>query len=539
MKSGRQAGNRGGAAIALLRLFAAAMMSALIYALWVDVAPRLQGSSRTQTRIQGSHWGIVDVRWVGDAVLTPADVPKTRLIAPGHAPDEALASIQDELLKGNLSEAARRLRSFAGARRSRSEEERFLVAMWNNLGVHQHKMKGPEIAAEAFRRALALNPASPVANLNLAHVYWELRSPALTQEFLERVIQMNAGEPLPRILMAELMIKQGDLAAAARYLNSGAARTGSDPALRAHAEKLLAKVRRPTPSVASLRLPAEFGGRVEESGSAVESEKRDERRPTIPDPGVPQPVPRPTSPGGMIESPGESTSELGAGHFVVKYVGKKDQEAWERIRAILEYAYHDVGKTFGEYPTTTISVVLHPDEEFLDLAGTPTWADMLFDADSGEIHLPLQGALTDLAGLSRVLRHEFVHALLRHRIGPRSEAIPTWLVEGLAIQLAEDSWPDVEAVTTATLTLIPLATLEGPWTQLPKKSLPQAYLEAQVAAKTVVDQHTLPRIWKLLAFGTTGKHPQTVMPELRSLTDDRFQAQWKARFGVKPAAAGS
>ena len=42
------------------------------------------------------------------------------------------------------------------------------------------------MSVKAFKKAVALDPQNPVAHLNLAHAYWGLRDPALTEEFLQR-----------------------------------------------------------------------------------------------------------------------------------------------------------------------------------------------------------------------------------------------------------------------------------------------------------------------------------------------------------------
>ena len=331
------------------------MVAALVYAVWVDVAPRLLRSPATTRE---GHWGIMDVRWLGDVLPRRLDTPQARVIAPGRAPNEALSEIRRELERGNLSETARRLRELAPSQPGQVGVEKFLVAMWNNLGVQQKKVRGPDIAVEAFRRAVALDPANPVANLNLAHAYWELHAPALTPEFLDWVIRLNPGEPFPRIVMAERLIGAGDQAAAARYLAAATERAVLDPTLRASAERLAVKIRRSGLSVVSSRSSVDRNETATSRAPVVETDKT----------GAPA--------NDKIESPVEPSLETGQDHFVVKFVGTEDRDTWERVRAVLEYAYREIGGKLGPYPSAPISVVLHPDEPFLDLTGTPAWADM-------------------------------------------------------------------------------------------------------------------------------------------------------------------
>ncbi len=109
---------------------------------------------------------------------------------------------------------------------------------------------------------------------------------------------------------------------------------------------------------------------------------------------------------------------------------------------------------------------------------------------------------------------------------------------GLAIDLADDPWPELEAVQANNSALIPLRTLAGAWNRLQKEVLPLAYLEAQVATKMLVRRRTLPKIRKALSDKIPGKSLQAVGQERLSLTDEVFQAQWHERMGLRQAAAG-
>ena len=91
----------------------------------------------------------------------------------------------------------------------------------------------------------------------------------------------------------------------------------------------------------------------------------------------------------------------------------------------------------------------------------------MFDPVLGRIQIPTQGAATDLAWLTRVLRHEFVHALIYDELGATGGTIPTWLNEGLAMQLAGDSWQELKGMVPGEHSLIPLMALEGSWESLP------------------------------------------------------------------------
>src|SRR4029078_11527702 len=123
--------------------------------------------------------------------------------------------------------------------------------------------------------------------------------------------------------------------------------------------------------------------------------------------------------------------------------------------------------------------------------GSPIWADGLFDPVLGRIQVPAHDALADRAWLTRVLRHEFVHALLHDQFGPAGSALPTWLNEGLAMELSGDRWSDPDQVMKQEFVLIPLPALEGAWGGLSSEAATVAYLEAGSAALYLMKRLTL------------------------------------------------
>jgi hypothetical protein len=208
-----------------------------------------------------------------------------------------------------------------------------------------------------------------------------------------------------------------------------------------------------------------------------------------------------------------------------------------RIRAILEYAYEEIPQKFGHVPARPIQVVLHTGQKFSGLAGIPDWADTLFDHGSGSIHLPTQDALDDLALFSRVARHQFVHALFHEQTRTGTTSPPTWLVEGLAIHLTEDPWPDMEESRQKNLPLMPLPALHGPWTQLPSTSLSTAYLTASVATQHLIDRYSMYTVRQLMNVLMTGLPLETAMRQKLSMSYEQFQRQWT--HGHKPHVSGS
>lgn len=219
-------------------------------------------------------------------------------------------------------------------------------------------------------------------------------------------------------------------------------------------------------------------------------------------------------------------------HFTVRFDGAEDRATWMRMQAILEYAYQEIGQKFGYVPDRPIKVVLHMKQKFLGEMGTPAWADTLFDQASGTIHIPAGQALDDLAWFSRVVRHELVHALLHARMNAQLTVAPTWVVEGLALQLAEDTWSDLDEIRKKRHPFIPLASLQGRWKGIPKDSLLMAYIEADLATRSLTERYGIHGVRQVLAAVRAGQSLDAAMQAKLSLFYDKFQQQWAKDFKV-------
>jgi len=197
-----------------------------------------------------------------------------------------------------------------------------------------------------------------------------------------------------------------------------------------------------------------------------------------------------------------------------------------RMRAILEYAREEIGRKFGAMPMAPLPVILHTKQPFAQETGTPAWADTLVDHETGALHIPVANALDDLGSFSRVVRHALVHAILHARMGSSPNAMPTWLAEGLALELAEDDWPDLDPLKLPHLPLLPLHLLEKPWTVLSITSLPIAYVEADVAVRNLTNDYGMYGIRQVLAGIKSGQSLEVALASRLNLSYDRFLHQW-------------
>jgi tetratricopeptide (TPR) repeat protein len=400
---------------------------------------------------------------------------QTRLIDSSVVPDtthhELLETIRDEIEKGDIKTAETKLADLPAAVAADHATRPYLAVLWNNLGIQQEKHGGTAVSVKAFKKAALLDSKNPVVQLNVAHAYWELRDPAMTRDFLEQLVALAPNEPFPHLALADLFQERDQLGEAARHLDHATARAGKDPAMQSYLRTVTAKIRR--------------------------TEKSDDR---------------------LISRD--------SAHFTVKFSGEADQATWAAVLDILEEAYREMGQKFGHFPSKTIVVVLHARSTFQSETGSPIWADGLFDPVLGRIQVPMQDALHDRAWLTRVLRHEFIHALLHDQLGPAGSAIPTWLNEGLAMELSADRWSDLEQIMNQEFILIPLPALEGGWGELSKDAAMLAYLEAHSAVHYLVDRFGMPRMQELLAHIKARHTLSAAMHSQLSLSYEQFQSRW-------------
>ncbi len=458
--------------------------------------------------------------------LTEAGLPQTRLVNLSRAPNGSLNMIRSELEKGDYIKAEAGLRKLPRKALDKERERRYVAALWNNLGVQQEKFGGIEVSVEAFKNAVALDPGNPIAHLNLTQAYWGLRDPALTRQFLQKVIRLAPHDPFPHLALADLLIDKGDVTLASRHLEDVAVRASTDPDLQTYSDRLLAKIHVLSPQGEHQMVVTDVSPKPAEQDMEFSlSAGIDPARPPAHGAIIPS-----VKAALAAQQPTQEPRTLDIAHFTVVFDGGEDQATWTRMRAILEYAYQEIGQKFGYTPAAPIKVVLHMNQKFAEQTGTPAWADALFDQTSGTIHIPAREALDDLAWFSRVVRHELVHALLHEKMNTRVSATPTWLVEGLAIQLAEDPWSDLDEMRKTNLPFLPLASLQGRWTEMPGDSLPMAYFEADVATRSLTERFGLYGIRQILNLIRTGQSFGAAMQAKLALSYDTFQDQWAERM---------
>jgi len=409
--------------------------------------------------------------------------PFTSGSIPGAQHAATLETIHTLIERGQDAEAETRLAALPQDALSNEQIRQAASALWNNLGITRQRSRGTAAAIPAFQASVALTPRDQTPRLNLTHAYVETKDPGLTREFLEETIQLAPNDPVAHVALADLLYDKDDLAGAALHLEHGRQRTPAGSPQRPYLDLVIARVAR--------------------------AEKAEQKF---------------------------STRE--SSHFLVKFDGSEDYDTWTKVRDILEDAYRDIGQKFSYFPAKPITVVLHTRAAFQTATGSPAWADGLYDGVLGRIQIPTQGALTDQAWLTRVLRHEFVHALLHQRM--EGGHVPSWLNEGLAMQLAGgDAWPDLDRVIRGEFTLIPLNRLEGGWTGFPSNLATVAYLEGNSATAYLIERYGMGKVQDIIE-ALAGRQPMAAAIKDRLyISYDEFQQRWSEHINEKIRAGKS
>ncbi len=397
-----------------------------------------------------------------------------RIASAGIVPVSLYASTLEaarvSLDEGKENEAETKLKALPAEAFTDRRIQQYAGVLWNNLGVQQ-RAKGAGSGMEAFMTALSIDSTQAEAYRNLGRLYIELKDPGLTRDFLEKAIAVVPDDPWLHLALAEIHYKKDDFDGATTHLDFAAALVGRYPDVQAAVRSLSGKLK-----------------------AASKAE---------------QPL-----------------LNRQSSHFQVKFEGADDLEIWSRVLEILEEAYQEVGRELGHYPSKPIIVVLQTKEAFHNSTGGPVWSDGLFDPVLGRIKIPTAGALTDQVWLTRVLRHEFVHALLHDKVGGRIGAIPTWLNEGLAMNFAGDPLPDIPELARGEVQLIPLNYLEGPWGALSQKLALVAYLEGNSATVYLIDRFSLQKVRELIGALASGQSIASAMQDRLFFPYEEFQRRW-------------
>ena len=174
---------------------------------------------------------------------------QVQMVNPGMlmegTPQAALLNgVRQTLEQGNATEAEARLVSLPQSTLDDPAARKFIADLWNNVGVAHAATRGMAGGIKAFQTAISLDPASNRAHVNLIHALWESKDPGLNQDLLEKTIALAPEEPLPHLLLADILQAGNDLKGAVAQLDLAALHAGHNPKLQSFVQFISAKIKR-------------------------------------------------------------------------------------------------------------------------------------------------------------------------------------------------------------------------------------------------------------------------------------------------------
>lgn len=225
-----------------------------------------------------------------------------------------------------------------------------------------------------------------------------------------------------------------------------------------------------------------------------------------------------------VESKFEKLSQV---YFDLRYTTQLERASGFDIQDMLLKARREVGSDFAFWPTRKIVALLYTAEEFRTLRQqAPEWVAGQYD---GKIRVPLPGQDLDHQAVTRILYHEYTHAVVYELT---KGLLPTWFNEGLA---EYEAWKHEAPPWTllreaaAQARLLPWQALSTPFSaSATTMQAGLAYEQAHNIVRYLVERHSFWRIKRLLkAVGEGTPFEQALQAEYR-LKLPRLEENWRA-----------
>ncbi len=287
---------------------------------------------------------------------------------------------------------------------------------FNDLGTVYFQEGRYADALERFKQALKLAPEVPAIRRNMALCHQALANEAMEKDdlaqamvHLDRAIELDPRFPAPHAQAGAYLFTAERLEEARPYL---------EQALKLDNEQLDARA-----MLGEIFYRANDHAKAETHWKIVLEAKPDW-------PGLAQRLEK-LRREAHIEG---DFKRYPSAHFEISFGEVLSEATLSRVFYILETAYQEIGTELGGiFPSETVEVVLYDGTQFADATQSDPHVGALFD---GKIRAPItnkEGRFLQNATLKSRLRHEYVHVVLRHRLGSK---VPWWFNEGLAETLS-------------------------------------------------------------------------------------------------------
>lgn len=221
----------------------------------------------------------------------------------------------------------------------------------------------------------------------------------------------------------------------------------------------------------------------------------------------------------------EESYEITEGeHFTFKYEGISSKTIGHFLRIALEEIYITTGAKLGHYPTNKITVILYTDEDFREATLSPDWSGAVYD---GKIRIPVRGLEGNSEELTKVVTHEYVHAVVYEMAGLNC---PVWLNEGLAQYFEGESVENAHRITNTFIisyqTDPPLIRYESSFMTLDESEVYQAYEMSLSATAFIIKKYGMTYIKTMLDDLGEGETMEQALEGNLYLTYDEFIDRW-------------
>jgi tetratricopeptide (TPR) repeat protein len=181
-------------------------------------------------------------------------------------------------------------------------------------------------------------------------------------------------------------------------------------------------------------------------------------------------------------------------HFLVRYESAGGMDVGRSVIDTLEEAYEGIGRDLGVFPAQRLQVGLYATDVFGEVTGAPPHL-IAGVYDRHKIRLNLAASRAYSASLSRLVRHEYAHAVIHEASGGRA---PLWVHEGLA-QVMEPSSAPRSLPGRVPRELLNLPGIERLSRTANPRALTAGYALTLVAMEHLVDRGGLVRVREFLA----------------------------------------
>jgi tetratricopeptide (TPR) repeat protein len=402
------------------------------------------------------------------SVAPPAVASEPAPAGPVTGPEAALAQEAFTLYQqGRLAEACDRYRDLVN-RVGGAEARRNHGACLARLGREAAQAGLPAMAIDYFERAVQASPETPRLWVGLAAAYLGARDPGRAQSVLEQAARTFPDDPELLYRLAETHERQGRSRDAAETLRR---LLGAHPDHRA-GRTLLAVVEREQ--------------KAESDYWSQESR-----------------------------------------HFLVRYEGARGIDLGRSVVDTLEEAYDSIGRELGVFPSDRLQVGIYASDVFGEVTGAPPHL-IAGVYDQRKIRLNLSASVAYSRSLSRLVRHEYAHAII-HEVS-RGQA-PLWVHEGLAQVLEPRSAPR----SLATGVPRELLTLRG-IERLSRSGNPDAlvagYQLTHVAVEYLLERGGLGKLRDFLARLGQGAPVESALRETFGFGPEEIEARLLAIAGL-------